>query len=107
MRQYEYENCIEKKVKKGQVLEVRFTNITSGCCDADLTLVFANPKTNNVVWVPYGSKVNIENKLYSIIQGEVFRGRNSRCFSTECLLDDRREVYDLYDYKGKNAIFIG
>lgn len=106
MRQYEYSNCIEKNVKKGQVLEIGSVNITSGCCDADLTLVFANPKTNNIVWIPYGSRISIENKLYNVIQGEVFHGRNSRCFSSECLLDERRELHDLNNYKGKQAIFL-
>jgi hypothetical protein len=80
--------------------------MTSGVCDADLTVVFSNPKTNNVVWVPYGSKLSIEGKLYKVIQGEVFQGRNGRCFSSECLLDNRRELYSLHNYRGKRAIFL-
>ncbi len=106
MRQYEYRHCIEKKVDKGQVLHVGFANVVTGICDTDLTIVFSNPKTKNVVWVPYGSEVKIEDKVYEVIQGEVFQGRNERCFSSNCLLDEKRELYNLNDYRGKKAIFL-
>lgn len=106
MRQYEYKHCIEKKVKEGQILDVGFANVITGFCETDLTIVFANPQTNNVICVPYGSEVKIEDSVYKVIQGEVFQGRNGISFSSNCLMDEKSNLHNLGDYRGKQAIFL-
>lgn len=127
MRQYEKEDCIEE-VKKGQKLDVGRTTISVHLYGGvDFVAVFGNPKTNNVVFVPFGSKIKIENDEYKLIKGEKYAG-NRYCktkeytlpwyrfkpkvsegkwnHSTKCLLDKNKTLHSLEDFMNKDVMIL-
>lgn len=128
MRQYEKEDCVEV-AKRNQKLGIGNSVISiSPGCEVDYVAVFGNDQTKNIVWVPFGSKIKIENKEYKIIEGEKYAGKRycktkeytlpwyrlkpkvsvgKYNHSTKCLLDNDKKLHSLEDFMGKEVIFLG
>jgi hypothetical protein len=128
MRQYEKKDCVEE-AKKNQKLGIGRSCIsipTYG--EVDYVVVFGNDQTNKIVFVPFGSKIKIEDEEYKIIEGEKYAGKrycktqeytlpwyrlNPKVsygeydHSSKCLLDKDKKLHDLEDFIGKEAIFLG
>jgi hypothetical protein len=139
MRQYEKRDCSEK-AKKGQKLEISLSYIpTASKCECEITdvsytstaskceiaAIFGNPKTRNIVWVPFGSKVLIENYEYEIIKGKEYAvkryvrtkedilhllrfkpkvsvERYNR--SVKCFLDKDKQLHSMEDFMRKEVL---
>lgn len=128
MRQYEKEDCVEV-AKRNQKLGIGTATISiSPGCEVDYVAVFGNPETNKIVFVPFGSKMKIENEEYKIIKGEKYAGKRYAPtrkynpgvgpeygkitgeiwnYSAECLLDKDKKLHSLEDFMGKEVIFLG
>ena len=127
MRQYEKCDCVEY-AKRGQNLRVGISWISiSPGCEVDYVAVFGNPETHKVVWVPFGSRIKIENGEYEIIEGEKYAGKRycktqeytlpwwmSRAkisvgeydHSSQCLLDKNKKLHNLEEFMDKEVVVL-
>ena len=109
MRQYERQDC-NAFVRKDQELEVAYVQASiyaTGSCD--MVLIFGNPKTREVVWIPYSSRVQIEGEEFKVLRGESFHGRrgpDTPSQSVECLLDEDGNLHSMYDFMNQKATVI-
>jgi hypothetical protein len=110
MRQYELEDCVETEYRVGQKLKVVhiYQNADQGSGETDVVVIFGNPETKKSVFVPFNSKVRIEDNIYTVIRGEPFEGRRSNTYncSPKCLLDKEGKLHSLEDFFGKQAVII-
>jgi len=102
-RQYEQSDCSEE-AQEGQRLQIAKTILPAnegGECDS--VLVFGNPETKKISWVPYGSKFSLDSEIYIVIRGE--RGGNPRREdvnydqSLKCIVDNEDNLYSMWDEK--------
>jgi hypothetical protein len=125
MRQYEKEDCSER-AKEGQKFQIGHSYISiSPGCECDIVTIFGNPKTRNTVWVPFGSKITIENNEYKVIKGRECAGKRytktkeytlpwyrlkprisigAYDHSIECLLDKDKKLHNLEDFMNKEVL---
>jgi len=93
---------------KGQNLEITETPINANLGgQVDPVLVFRNPDTEQIVWVPYNSKVQIGDKEYIILRGELAEYKGARGFTEDqdikCIQDSNRKVYSMDEFLGEGA----
>jgi len=114
-RQYERSDCLEK-CYLGQELEIGIAQITANMGgEVDPVHTFGNPANKKVVWVPYGSRIEMEDgERYIVIKGKkrpwlIYfggplmsdRGPNHVDSSIECLLDESGKLHSMWDFRGE------
>lgn len=105
MRQYELSDCLEDVEYNTGYKVVQALLTANGLGDTDLVIGFGNPSTRNLVWIPYGSIVKIQDQQYRVIQGEKdeFKGNRQKYNQSIYCLKDKKGLHDIYDYLGKNV----
>jgi hypothetical protein len=111
IRQYERGDCNEA-ASMDMVYEISRAGITANNGgDVDRVAVFGNPQTRKVVWVPYGSIVQVQNQIFKIKRGELKKDIGERCHygdlhdqSVECLSDFEGRLHSMEDLEGQMAI---
>lgn len=108
MRQYEREDCLEDAVLNHTYNVVSFSSSRDCLNQSILTLGFVNKKTNNIVWVPYGSQILIQDSLYTVNEGkdDQCQGRRMTGFnkSVWCLTDKSDQPEFLYNFLGEQVV---
>lgn len=107
MRQYERADCSATAVE-GQKLEIAETPINAHIGGTvDKVLIFGNPETREIVWVPYKSVVEIDGELYKVKRGnlDIFVGSRefTRDQSVECLSDKNGRLHSMNDFIDREA----
>ncbi|RLG16600.1 hypothetical protein DRN69_00375 [Candidatus Pacearchaeota archaeon] len=93
---------------KGQNLEITEIPINANLGgQVDPVLVFRNPDTEQIVWVPYNSKVQIGDGEYTVLRGELAEFKGARGFTKDqdikCIRDQNGKVYDMDEFLGEGA----
>jgi len=114
-RQYELSDCLEK-CYLGQELSIGIALMPANMGgEVDPVHTFGNPENNNVVWVPYGSEIEMKNEQkYTVIKGERMpwlayfgghlmsdRGSNDVDKSIGCLCDQSGKLHSMWDFNGE------
>jgi len=116
-RQYEKMDCFEDTVK-GQVLHVvDIPMYANGAGDVDRVVVFGNPQTKRVVWVPYNSEVSIDCVRYKVLRGKLKNHKwnvgkfgwfdSARGYTSdqdiECLVNLEGKVHSIKDFECRDV----
>jgi hypothetical protein len=105
-RQYEKTDCHRPAVE-GEVLEIAEARVpANGFGDVDLVGIFGDPKTREIVWVPYKSEVEIEGRTYKVLRGklgDVGDRLFTRDQSTKCLQDENGNMHEMYKFMHKKV----
>ncbi len=96
-RQYEHRDCTEAG-KIGTNYTITRVHSRLSPKSIDIFAAFLNPETRGIVWIPYGSQVELEGKVYTIHRGELSKAITCRPYtfdqSPRCLEEQRNRGLD-------------
>jgi len=106
-RQYEKADCNEQAVLGVQYEVAEASIVANGGGEMDIVIVFGNPVTRRIVWVPYGSEIKIDEKEFIVKRGNLRSYQGDRLFthdqSLDCLVEKDKKTYSLFDFRGKKT----
>ena len=93
MRKYTKGDCIVQTVQKDQELSIGEACIPANAGgECDLVLMFGYPDTEESVYVPSNSKIEIDGRLYKVLE-----------IGLDCLLDEEGKTHSMDDFRGRKV----